>query len=328
MTTQNISADLWIGTVVAPAERLTALMGAVSLAVASRIWPKTSIATSFIGQAFMTPNDATSRLGKRATWNVGGVDQPNVNVQDFGNYYQLLMPGQAYDEEMYDAEGWPGFSFITPDDSWKRLVTIAPLTEAPYRIAVGPSFRAVEAQPELIAEPGTLGYDFFCGSNLQAHDGAGPFPVPKSQHLGQIELPPIQRLPAMATFLTPSTADLRLFYRYPVYDPDDLPTGGTQGTMFSGVGWYDFAPFTAEIDVFMAGERSPAEFAIDDYPNARFLIPQDNSPIAYVAQAVEAAKSLRDLTLLQPKPIPVFTAGKPFIVGADHYVIGQPNLSD
>jgi hypothetical protein len=274
---------------------------------------------------YMTPDDSASRLGRKATWNVDGVDT-DIEVTDFGNYFQLHLPGQAYPEELYSDEAWPGYSFITPDDSWKRLITIAPQTVAPYQIAVGPSYQAVEAQPELVTVPGVAGYDVFCGSNLYPYDGAGVFMAPDGE-VGA--LPVVNQLPVFPSFLLPSTSDYRIFNRYAVFDPDDLPTGGTQGTMFCGFGFFDFPPFTAEVDVFMAGQRSTAEFAIDDFmmPTGRFTLPQDNDPIAYVAGAIEAARGLTSLTLLQPKPTPLFVAGAPFIVGIDHFVIGQSQLS-
>lgn len=283
------------------------------------------ILTSWAGGAFVTPDDSVKRLGRKATWNVHGVDT-DVVVTDFGNFFQLHLTGQAEPEEFYINDAWPQYSYITPDDSWKRLVTIAPQTVAPYRIAIGPSLQAVEAQPELVTIPGVVGYDMFIGSNLFPHDGAGVFMAPDQT------LPPRvvnEDLPKFPVFLLPSTSDYRIFNRYAVFDPDDLPTGSTQGTMFCGYGFFDFPPFTAEVDVFMAGKRSPAEFAIDDFmlPGGRYLIPQDPAPLAYVAGAIEAARGLTQMTLLQPKPTPLFVAGKPFIVGTDHFVIGQSQLA-
>jgi hypothetical protein len=283
------------------------------------------VLTSWTGGAFVTPDDSVKRLGRKATWNVHGVDT-DVEVTDFGNFFQLHLTGQAEPEEFYINDAWPQYSYITPDDSWKRLVTIAPQSVAPYRIAVGPSLQAVEAQPELVKIPGVVGYDMFIGSNLFPHDGAGVYMAP-SQTLSPRVVD--ENLPKFPSFLLPSTSDYRIFNRYAVFDPDDLPTGSTQGTMFCGYGFFDFPPFTAEVDVFMAGKRSQVEFAIDDFmmPNGRYLIPQDPAPLAYVAGAIEAARGLTQKTLLQPKPTPLFVAGKPFIVGNDHFVIGQSQLA-
>lgn len=302
------------------------------------------IANSFIGtdswdgQSFMTPNTAKTRLGKEAVWNVNGVDVANVGVLDFGNYFQLQMPGTASIEEFYIDQSWlgtdddlyDGTAYCTPNEAWKQLVTISPLTEAPYRIAVGPQYQAVEAQPELTVIPGVAGYDVFCGSNLFPHDGAGVFMSPAVVPGIGTQLRNPQTLPVFPSFFLPSTADLRIFYRYSVYDPDDLPTGGTQGTMFCGVGWFDYPPFTVEIDVFMAGTRCSQECSVDDFiaPVSRYTMPQNNSDITYVAGAIEAARGLTQLTLLQPKPTPLFSAGAPFICDVDHYVIGQSQLSN
>lgn len=284
---------------------------------------------SFYAGNFMTPNTAKSRLGKKAIWNVGGQDVANVSVLDFGNYFQLQMPGQAYPEEFYINDAYLQFSYCTPSDAWKRLVTIAPLTQAPYHIAIGPQYQAVEAQPELVTVPGLAGYDVFCGSNFFPHDGAGVFMSPAiNQGLGT-QLRDPQTSPVFPSFLLPSTSDLRIFYRYSVYDPDLLPTGSTQGTMFCGVGFFDFPPFTAEVDVFMAGTRCPQEFSTGDFmlPSSRYTLPQDNKAIAYVSGAIEAARGLTNLTLLQPKPTPLFSAGKPFICGIDHFLVGQAQVS-
>jgi phage tail P2-like protein len=290
------------------------------------------------GESFCTPDTSSTRLGKQAVWNVNGVDVSNVSVTDFGNYFQLHMPGQALIDEFYidqsfigtDDNLWDGESFCTPSDAWKRLVTISPLTEAPYQIAVGPSYIAVEAQPELVSVPGMASYDVFCGSNLYPFDGAGVFMAPDYElpNIGSQLITP-QSLPVFPSFFLPSTSDYRIFQRYAVYDPDDLPTGGTQGTMFCGVGWFDYPPFTAEVDVFMAGTRCSQELSIDDFiaPVSRFTIPQDIDQIAYVAGAIEAARGITSLTLLQPKPTPLFSAGAPFICGIDSYIIGQPQLS-
>lgn len=286
-----------------------------------------SLPDNWDGTAFMTPSTANSRLGKMAEWVVDGVDQANVGVTDFGNYFQLHMPGQAYDEEFYLDEAYPAFSFTTPSDAWKRLVTIEPLSVAPYRIAVGPTLRAIEAQPLLEQVPGTSNYDTFCGSQYYPYDGGGLFPAPNNTPLGIAQLPP-PTMPIYPAFLLPSTADLRIYHYYPVYDPDDLPTGTTQGTMFCGLGWYDYPPFTIEVDVFMAGQRSVGELAVNDFvETAGFTFPMDNSAIVYVASAIESARAMRDLTLMQPKPTPLFTASQPFLVGTNHYVIGQAQLS-
>jgi phage tail P2-like protein len=289
------------------------------------------------GQSFITPNTAKERLGKAAVWNVNGVDVANVSVLDYGNYFQLQMPGTASVDEFYIDQSWlgtdddmfDGTAFCTPNEAWKQLVTIAPLTEAPYRIAVGPQYQAVEAQPELVTIPGLAGYDVFCGSNLYPHDGAGVFMSPAVTPVTARQLRNPQTLPVFPSFFLPSTSDLRIFYRYAVYDPDDLPTGGTQGTMFCGVGWFGYPPFTAEVDVFMAGTRCSQECASDDFiaPVSRYTMPQDNSATVYVAGAIEAARGLTQLTLLQPKPTPLFSAGKPFICDVDHYFVGQPQLS-
>jgi phage tail P2-like protein len=293
--------------------------------------------TLWDGQSFMTPNTATSRLGKKAIWAVNGVDVANVGVLDFGNYFQLQMPGTASVDEFYVDQSWlgtddglyDGTAFCTPNDAWKQLVTIAPLAEAPYRIAVGPQYQAVEAQAELVTVPGIAGYDVFCGSNLFPHDGAGVFMSPAINRDVGNQLRNPQSMPVFPSFFLPSTSDLRIFYRYAVYDPDDLPTGGTQGTMFCGVGWFNYPSFTAEIDVFMASNRCSQECATDDFisPVNRYTLPQDKSEMAYVAGAIEAARGLTSLTLLQPKPTPLFSAGKPFICGVDHYVVGQAQLS-
>ena len=301
-------------------------------------------ATAFVRSSWFgtccTPNTATSRLGKKATWNVQGNDIPGVTVVDFGNYFQLSMPAPLVPDAFYldysytgtDDLAYEGTAFLVPDDSWKRLITIAPLGVAPYRIAVGPQMQAVEAQPEQITVDGVASYEAYSGSNYYPYDAGGLFPSPGNfpvlYPLPPV-LPPLTKGPIFPTFLTPSTADMRIYERYSVYDPDTLPTGGTQGTMYCGFGYFDFPPFTAEIDLSMPSKRCPLEFLVTDsfMEINQFLLPKDNSTIAYVAGAIECSRRMVDLCQMFPNPTPVFAAGAPFIAGFDHYIVGQPLLA-
>ena len=292
--------------------------------------------SSWDGLAFcMPPNESEMRMGRAATWNVNGVDT-DVTVQDFGNYFQLRIAGQATDLEMYDDElcatndGW---GYITPDTSWRRLVTIAPQSMGPYPVAVGPSLRAINSTPVLVQEAGVAGYDSFCGSDYAPLDPGGMFMSPDNAPMNGATLPVLTKFPAYPSFLLPDTSKYRLFQAYYVYDPDNLPpdtVAAVPGPMesFMGIGYWGWPDFTAEIDVSAPSQASRGDgFCNITYPNLTFCAPHDNSSTVYVCSAIEAARRLSDKCLLNTAPTPAFAAGSVFLAGKNRFIVGQALIS-
>ena len=155
------------------------------------------------GMAYCIPSTAKNDLGRKATWNVGGVDT-DIPVQDFGNYFQLRFFGNAGAGLFIDEFWAPTKKFLIPSTAWKRLVTIEPNTDEPYRIAIGPTMQAINAQPELVAEPGNRGFGTFCGSNY--YHGAGTIPLPVSDDVEPQQLVMPAAPPIVPNFLIPSTS--------------------------------------------------------------------------------------------------------------------------
>lgn len=291
-------------------------------------WLGTTTGPSYDGTAFPIPSDAFKRLGRQAVWNVHGADT-GVPVQDFGSYFQLRFFGNAGIGSFVSMPLLPSgaldgtYRFFVPSTAWKRLVTIEPdTTQTNHQIAVGPSLQAVQSSPEHVALPGLRGVGMFVGSNY-IH-GGGVFMSPGGIPAAVEKAPPIY-----PSFLLPSTSKYRLFQRYAVFDPDDLPPHNTPATMFMGVGRFGYPAFTAEADIFMPSRDCPAKFHTLDKiaPRGRFMVPHDGKPLIYVASAVESSRRLVDKILLRTGPRPVFTAGAPFIADNDHFIVGQAQVS-
>jgi phage tail P2-like protein len=281
---------------------------------------------------------AAARLGRRATWNVGGVDT-DIPVTDYGNYFQVHFPGSvgagAYVGECLGGSGVglpmaSGlFRFMPPSTAPQRLYTIAPQAESLQPVAVGPSYVAVDAQPSLVAIEGTRSVSAFAGSNY--YHGAGMFLSPRYVPGTPVVSPPLvpTEPPVFPTFLLPSTSKYRLFERYAVYDMSDPPPRSSPVTMFMNNGRLGYPAFQAQVDVSMSSRASPATFRVTGSIIAmggRFMIPHDPRPVEYVCSAIEAARRLIDQTWLWPGPRYFLIAGQPFIAGLDTFVIGQPQV--
>lgn len=255
------------------------------------------------------PSTAKDHLARKAVWTVNGVDT-DITVTDFGNFYQLHIPTNV-NHRLVPNFNFFGHSsadgaFIVPSDAWKRLVTIEPTLTTPWRVPVGPSLKAVNAQPDIVAQlTDGIHFRFIAGSNYQHGTGT---------------------VLGINSFVRPSTAKYRLFERYAVYDPDQVPLLRPNPTFLgrSRLGWPNF---TAQVDVSMSSKQSPFVFGTmrTMVPQSRFLIPHDPRPIAYVCDAINQARRMADKILLNTKASPVFAAGDLFIAGVDHYTVGQPN---
>jgi len=250
---------------------------------------------------FPIPSEAKKHLERRATWNVNGVDT-HTRVTDFGSAYQLHIPGTAGLRVFDDTPSNAGKFFI-PSDAWRRLVTIEPEHVAPWRIAVGPTLRAITAQPELVAEPGQRGLSVFTGSNLQHGTGS---------------------LMSHDNYFIPSTSRFRLFDRFAVFDGTTFLK--RPNVQFMGVGTYGYPAHTATMHISVPSKR-PRWAASSDgifIPKTRFWIPHDPEPMKLVRWATQAAKRLSDKILIKSGPVASFVAGRPFLAGSNHFIVGRP----
>lgn len=282
---------------------------------------------------FCVPNDAASLLGRRATWVVDGVDT-DVPVTDFGAYFQLRLTGPSgpgcyvgfCTTQTGDDVSTGTFSYAVPSDASRYLITIAPQSESPFRIGVGPSLMPIDARPELIAIERPRGVNAFAGSSY--YPGNGMYPAPLADGMTTVNQSTTSGI-AFPCFLLPSTAQYDLFNRYAVYDPNDPePPSHEVATWFCGLGTLGFPPFTARVDASMQSVDCPLNFRTAEAfaPGSRFTMPNNDLSIEYVSGAINAARRMIDLVLLSGAPIPVFTAGSPFFADVDKYIVGQSQI--
>ncbi|PYF05039.1 phage tail P2-like protein [Rhodopseudomonas faecalis] len=245
-----------------------------------------------------TPSTARDHMGLKARWVVRG-KETDERVTEFGSHFQLHLRSSAGRRVMCDRPF--ARRYFVPSEAWRRLVTIAPKAISPWRIAVGPTLQAVQAEPERIAEHGIRGRGVFSGSVY--YRSTGSF---------------LRR-----NYFVPTTAPMRLFDRYPVFDGSvGLKRPNVQ---FMGTGRYGAPAHSAIIHVSIPGRRSrhAAGEGITT-PGARYWLPSNPEPFQRVRNAISLAKRLSDKLLLQSGPIPRFVADKPFLAGIDKFVVGRP----
>jgi hypothetical protein len=254
---------------------------------------------------FFIPSDAKTRLVRKATYNVNGVDT-DVPVVDFGSYYQIRLPGQVgfgvYCNTPMDNQ--PGKRFFIPSTAWKRIYSVVPDTATPWRIAIGPSLQAISAQPDLVTIAGNRGFGVYTGSNFVHGSGS----IMKNKN-----------------YFIPSTAKYRIFDRWAIYDgsSDSLNRPNKQ---FMGTGRYGFPDFTAWADVSMPSKAPSWQAGFGYYlPKGKFWKPHDPRPVAYVRTAAEAARRLHDKVMLDLGPKATFVAGKAFFAGQQSFIVGRPS---
>lgn len=249
-------------------------------------------------RAFTVPSTALSRLTRRARWVVGGVET-DVTVKSIGNYWQLHLSGAAGLRVFNNRPQRPD-RFYLPSDAWKRLITIAPTPVMPWRIASGPTLEPINAEPERVTVSGTRGSQVFSDTPLS----------PKK-------------------YFAPTTAPLKIFQRYAVYDPS-VPVARRTGVQFMGTGMFGFPKYTAWLHVSVAGKRSifAAGEGING-PQKRFWIPHDPRPVQRVRDAVAAAARMSDKIMLELGPVKRLVGrGNPILVGIDHLIIDRPSPAE
>jgi hypothetical protein len=237
-----------------------------------------------------TPSTALLRLKARARWVVNGVET-DIRVSNVGTAFRLHMPGLAGLRVFCDRP--VAGRFYIPSDARFRLVTVAPAARLPWRSAVTPSLQAVTSEPERVVVPGARGHSVYCG------------------------------MPAGA-FFVPSSASLRIYNRFAVYD--GRSPARRAAVQFMGVGRYGFPLHTAHVSISIPGKRNPlaAGDGIAGF-RRRYWIPHDPARLAEARIAVAASKRLSDRIKFRIGPVRRFVAsGKPILAGIDRLIVGRP----
>lgn len=248
-------------------------------------------ASSFFETAFPIPSTALDRLRRRARWVVDGVET-ETRVTEFGNYFRLHF--EANEGSKVFADRIRPLMFFQPSSARDRLVTIQPTSRSPWRSPVGPTLEPVTSEPERVVVSGTEQHGVFCGRIV----GRGYF--------------------------RPSTAPLRVFWRFAVYDGSKV--NKRPSIQFMGVGRYGFPAHTAHLRILVEGKRPRWRAGEGIHiPKTRFWMPHNPKPMQDVRRAMIAAKRASDQVLIRYPDRNTFVAGEPFIAGTDSLVVGKPN---
>jgi phage tail P2-like protein len=242
--------------------------------------------SSFFEGKFPQPNDAITRLQRRARWVVNGVETDS-RVENFESYFRVFIKSVLKYSIFSNTPVRGKKKFWIPSTALQRVVTIEPVSLSPWRSTVGPQLEPVQSEPEMVAVPGTDKHSVF--SNLPIHN----------------------------RFYIPSRAGYRLFERYPVYDPSVPAPAKRPSIQFMGVGRYGIKPHTAELKVGVKKNWSRYKARLNDtyVPRSRFWTPHDGALMEKNRQAVIAAKRLSDQILLDTTTKPGFIAGFPKFAG-------------
>jgi len=251
------------------------------------------------GLAFSMPSTALSRLTRRARWVVDGVET-DVKVESIGTYWQLHLSSTAGHRVFSDVPARPNDRFYIPSDAWRRLVTIMPTPVMPWRTASGPTLEPINAEPERVMVSGIRGHQVFSDTPLSPRK-----------------------------YFAPTTAPMRIFERYAVYDPA-VPVARRTGVQFMGTGRFGFPKYTGWLHVSVAGKRSMYEAGEGiNGPQKRFWIPHDPRPVQRVRNAIQAAARLSDKIMLELGPVRRLVGrGHPILVGIDHLIIDRPSPAE
>lgn len=242
-------------------------------------------------RAFIIPSTALSRLKRRARWIVKGVET-DVTVSEYGTFWRVHLRGVADSKVFVGQPIRPG-RFFVPSDAHLRLVTIMPQRYLSWRSPVWTSIAPISMEPERVVTRGVRDHKVFCDVPM----GGGKCFVP-------------------------SDAWARIYERYAINDGSG-EVQRRRPVQFMGTGRYGFPPYTAWVAPSLRNKRSPWA-AGDRFMTNRYWLPHDGKPVQRARTAVLASKKLVDRMLLELGPIPRFVVGRPFLVGIDRYVVGQP----
>ncbi|SHH06402.1 phage tail protein I [Bradyrhizobium erythrophlei] len=240
---------------------------------------------SFFEQKFPQPNDAITRLSKRATWTVNGVET-DTKIENDDSYFRIfiktVLPYSDFCNRPFNLKK----KFPIPSTAYKRIVTIAPLVISPWRVAVGPQLEPVSTTPELVTTTGKEGHAVYSGRTIYKR------------------------------YFVPSQAPYQIYERYAVNDGSIL-TPQRPSIQFMGYGRYGIAPHSAELKVRMNTQwsRYKARLGEPFAPRTKFFTPHDPTLMAKNRQAIIAAKRLSDKIVLDTNTVPGFIAGLPKFAG-------------
>lgn len=244
-----------------------------------RIFGGGGLYRSFLESRYPYPNDAARRMSTRAAWVVGGVETDARVEQLDAVTVRVLVPGRrrgVFSNVLARA-------FYLPSEAARRIVTITPVANSPWRQAVGPTLAPVTAEPELVVQ------------------SARP-------RQGVYEGPILRR------FFLPSTAGSRVFRRYAINDGSVATR--PPSIQFMGIGRYGFPAHTAELALTVRGTR-PRHAAGEGAaaPRTRFWLPHDPTPLSDALRAVRAWKRRSDRVLVDTKTPVGFVAGQILLAG-------------
>ncbi|WP_316207392.1 phage tail protein I [Bradyrhizobium sp. SZCCHNR3118] len=251
----------------------------------NRVFSGGSRYNSFFEGKFLQPNNALSRLARRARWVVNEVETDS-RVENFEGGFRVFIKAvrahSTFSNTPFNLKG----KFLIPSTSSQRVVTIAPIATSPWRMPVGPQLEPVTAEPELVSVAGKEGYAVYCNR------------------------------PIHKRFFVPSMSGYRIYERYAVNDGSVI-AGRRPSIQFMGVGRYGMAPKTAELKVRMRKKwpKAKARLGEASIPHTRFFIPHDGSLKDKNRKAVISAKRLTDKVLLNTTTVPGFIAGLPRFAG-------------
>jgi Phage tail protein (Tail_P2_I) len=240
---------------------------------------------SFLDNKFNEPNDAITRLERRARWVVDGVETDS-RVENFESHFRVFLKAILKHSIFCNTPFNLKKRFPVPSTAFNRIVTIEPVSMTPWRTTVGPQLEAVSSEPEMVAVPGIEGYAVYSGRTI-----------------------------SRKRYFVPSRAPFRLFERYAVNDGTQIAK--RPSIQFMGVGRYGIQPHSAELKVKMRAQWKPWKARLGEpyVPRMRFFMPHDGTLMAKNRQAIIAAKRLSDKIVLDTNTKPGFIAGLPRFAG-------------
>lgn len=247
---------------------------------------------SFFETNFPVPAEPRAR---EAVYLDDDQNEVNARVEELGSYYRLHFPSTR--KHAVFSSSIMGQYFFVPSTAAKRIFTIAPEAKLPSRSPVGPSIKAVTAEPERVSE----NYDrnkhqVFSGDKLGTQ-----FFVPSSAH---------ERIYDRWSLLLGNRAVKRSINR--------------MSCQFMGVGFYSWPRHHMRIQTTIKGTsmnlRAGHKMLV---PHSRFWIPTDKKPLRLLRRALGTAKSARDSINIQLGTSASLTVGRPLIAGTP-LIVGRP----
>lgn len=240
--------------------------------------------------SYIIPSTALERLHRRARYILNGVET-DTKVTEFGNYWRVHIRGHVDHKVFVSMPIRPG-KFFVPSDAHSRLITIEPKMRLAWRSPVYATMEPISAEPERVVINGVRDHKTFCDTIMR-----------------------------WRAFYMPSDAWRRIFWRFAINNGTPI-TNRRRPVQFMGVGRYGFPKYTAWVSASLRSIK-PRWQAGEGFPRGKYWKPHDPTPVLRARRAVEASRKLVDRVLLELGPVPRFVAGRPFIAGADEFIVGH-----